>query len=63
MSDKATTERCSMDDVIDLYKKDVDRTLIRAQLALSVEERTMKMLKFVEDLKAWRNSAVESAAK
>jgi hypothetical protein len=43
------------DPTIEAYKKDVDRTLIRENLKLSVEERfrqLMKMQEFAEELRA-----------
>ena len=43
--------------VIEAYKKDVDRTLIRENLKLSVEERVKKMiaaLRFAEEVRASR---------
>ena len=40
------TERSSIDDIIDLYKRDVDRTLIRERLARSVEERLEDLMNF-----------------
>ena len=46
--------RSSIDDIIDLYKKDVDRTLIRENLKLSPEERLRKaqqMAKVAEELR------------
>jgi len=42
------------DPVIEAYKKDVDRTLIRENLSLPVEERfrrLMKLQEFAEELK------------
>jgi hypothetical protein len=42
------------DPVIEAYKKDVDRTLIRENLRLSVEERFEKLkglLEFAEELR------------
>jgi hypothetical protein len=45
------------DPVIEAYKKDVDRTLIRENLRRSVEERLrdlMRMQRFAED---WREAA------
>lgn len=42
------------DPVIEAYKKDVDRTLIRENLKLSVEQRVenlMKLQEFVEELR------------
>lgn len=41
------------DPVIEFYKKDVDRTLIRENLKLSVEQRFLKLFelqKFAEEL-------------
>jgi hypothetical protein len=38
----------SMDDVIDAYKKDVDRTLLRENLRLTPTERIEKFEKFGE---------------
>jgi hypothetical protein len=50
----------SMIDVINVYKKDVDRTLLRENLRLTVEERFRKFESFWEyahELRgaAWRN--------
>jgi hypothetical protein len=42
------------DSVIEAYKKDVDRTLIRENLRLSVEERFEKLMRlqeFAEELR------------
>lgn len=42
------------DPVIEVYKKDVDRTLIRENLRLSVEERfetLMQLQQFAEELR------------
>jgi hypothetical protein len=46
--------RSSIDDIIDLYKKDVDRTLIRENLKLTPEERLRKaqqMAKMADELR------------
>lgn len=46
-------DRLEPDPVIDVYKKDVDRTLIREQLRRSVDERVRTMigaLRFAEAL-------------
>lgn len=43
----------SSDPVIDAYKKDVDRTLVRESLRLTVDERfqqLMKLQQFAEEL-------------
>ena len=45
------------DPVIELYKKDVDRTLLRENLLLTVEERVRKMsaaLLLVEEIRRSR---------
>jgi hypothetical protein len=42
--------RSSTDDSIDLYNKDVDRTLLRAKLGLSVTERIERFEMMVQQL-------------
>jgi hypothetical protein len=45
---------CSPDPVIEAYKKGVDRTLIRENLRLSVEQRFEKLMRlqeFAEELR------------
>jgi hypothetical protein len=42
------SERDSMDDVIEVYKRDVDMSLIRECLKLSVEERIRRLQEFEE---------------
>jgi hypothetical protein len=44
------------DPVIELYKKDVDRTLLRENLKLSVEERFRKFERFMEYLNELREA-------
>lgn len=50
----------SPDPVIEAYKKDVDRTLIRENLKLTVEQRLLKLIElqeFAEELRrAGRNA-------
>ena len=57
-------ERSSIDDVIDVYKRDVDRTLIRQRLTRSIEERLedlMELQRFAEELRqAGRRAAAAS---
>jgi hypothetical protein len=57
-------ERSSIDDVIDVYKRDVDRTLIRQRLMRSIEERLedlMELQRFAEELRrAGRRAAAAS---
>jgi hypothetical protein len=45
------------DPVIEAYKKDVDRTLLRQNLKLSMEERLQQMYEFMKSLDAFRGSA------
>ena len=45
--------RSGVDPVIEVYKKDIDRTLLRENLKLSVEERLrqlMELQRFAEEL-------------
>jgi predicted RecB family endonuclease len=60
MSDDA---RSSIDDIVALYKRDVDRTLIRERLKRSVEERLedlMELQRFAEELRAAGRRAMSS---
>ena len=44
----STESRLDGDPVIEAYKRDVDRTLLRENLKLTVEERFRKFEKFME---------------
>jgi hypothetical protein len=44
------------DPVIESYKKDVDRTLLRENLKLTVEQRIRKALSFHKSIAGWRGS-------
>lgn len=49
-----STEDLEPDPVIEAYKKDVDRTLIRENLRLTVEQRfenLMRLQRFAEELR------------
>jgi hypothetical protein len=49
----ADHERSSIDDVIEVYKRDVDRTLLRENLKLTPTERLQKLQelqRFAEEL-------------
>ncbi len=51
---KLETYGISLDPVIEVYKKDVDRTLIRENLKLSIEERFKRLeahQSFAEELR------------
>jgi hypothetical protein len=45
------------DPVIGAYMKDVDRTLLRENLKLSVEERLLKAERVHESVAGWRGAA------
>jgi hypothetical protein len=48
------TPNADLDPVVEAYKKDVDRTLIRENLKLSVEERFLKamaLMRFAEEMR------------
>jgi hypothetical protein len=51
----APTDYC--DPVVEAYKKDVDRTLLRENLKLSVEERLLKAERVHESVAGWRGAA------
>ena len=46
----------SMDDVIAVYKKNVDRTLLLENLKLTVEERLLKAERMHRSVDAWRGA-------
>jgi hypothetical protein len=50
------------DPVIEAFKKDVDRTLLRENLKLTVEERFEKMLSFLRFTDELRRSAEAARA-
>lgn len=45
------------DPVIEAYKRDVDRSLLRENLKLTVEERLRKLESILHFLKEWRGAA------
>jgi hypothetical protein len=54
------TERSSIDDIIDVYKRDVDVSLIESNLKRSVEERLeilMRFQSFIEELRRAKRDA------
>ncbi|MCG3184326.1 MAG: hypothetical protein ICCCNLDF_02441 [Planctomycetes bacterium] len=63
MAPQTTRERSSIDDIIDLYKQDVDRTLIREALKLSVEQRVLKMMSFAKLALAMREAVKQAKSK
>jgi hypothetical protein len=53
-------ERSSIDDIIDVYKRDVDVSLIVRNLARSIDERLealMQVQGFVEEMRRARRAA------
>ena len=52
-------EQFRPDPVIEAYKRDVDRTLIRENLRLSVEERFEKLMRLQEFAKELRRAGCE----
>lgn len=56
-------DQVETDPVIEAYKKDVDRSLIRENLRLTVDqrlERLMKLQEFAEELRRAGRSAVKA---
>jgi hypothetical protein len=51
------------DPVIDAYKKDVDRTLIRENLRLTVDERFEQLMKLQQFAEALRRAGEEAASR
>jgi hypothetical protein len=45
-----------VDPVIEAYKKDVDRTLLRENLKLTVEQRIRKAIHVHNSIVAWRDA-------
>ena len=54
MDHLATSERSSIDDVIDFYKKDVDMRLIRENLKLTPDQRIRQMIEFMKYVEGFR---------
>ncbi len=52
-------ERVVSDPVIEAYKRDVDRTLIRENLRLSIEQRFEKLMRLQEFAAELRRAAFE----
>jgi hypothetical protein len=45
-----------VDPVIEEYKKDVDRSLLRENLKLTVEQRIKNAMKFHQSIENWREA-------
>ena len=59
MADATSTRHMTIapDPVIEAYKKDIDRTLLRETLKLTPEERLLKMQRFVQAIRRVRGAA------
>lgn len=49
-----------MDPVVEVYKRDVDRTLLRENLKLTVEERFQRFQAFMEGVATLRNAGART---
>ena len=56
LNDAATFDPFACDPVIEAYKKDVDRTILRENLKLSPQERSEKFLTFMRSV--WQLRAI-----
>ena len=56
-SQKAPDIAPYVDPVVEFYKKDIDRTLLRENLKLTVQQRLDKLERFMKDLQAIRGAA------
>ena len=57
-----TNRRSSIDDIIDLYKRDIDRTLLREQLRKTPDQRVRELVD-LERLAEELQRAVERATR
>ena len=46
-SESAAAPRSSIDEIIEIYKKDVDRTLLREALRMTPDQRIRKLIELV----------------
>lgn len=53
----------AFDAVIEAYKKDVDRTLLRENLKLTVQQRLDKMQSFLNSLGEWKEAGRKARAR
>jgi hypothetical protein len=51
------------DPVIEAYKKDVDRSLLRENLKLTVEERLRKLASMLHFLEEWRGAVSKNSGR
>jgi hypothetical protein len=60
---ESAREKDSIDAVIEVYKRDVDRTLLRENLKLTVEKRLRKLQEFVRFSEEMRRAGAKQADK
>lgn len=60
---KDISEIIEPDPVIEVYKKDIDRTLIRENLKLTVEQRFLKLMKLQEFAEELQRAGKEARQK
>jgi hypothetical protein len=60
MHDAGDFDPLFFDPVIEAYKKDVDRTILRENLKLSPQERSEKFLSFMRSVGQLREAAEQS---
>jgi hypothetical protein len=63
MSGEANLESSVKDPVVEAYKKDIDRTLIRENLKLSVEDRFRKAMALARFADEMRRAGREARAR
>ena len=63
MSDSHTNPERYVDPVIEAYKKDIDRTIIRENLKLTVEQRISNLEAFMRDAEEMRRAMRRGKAK
>jgi hypothetical protein len=60
LNDAEVFDPLAFDPVIELYKKDVDRTILRENLKLSPQQRSEKFLSFMRSVWQLRQAAEQS---
>lgn len=60
---RAGSRRSSIDAIIDLYKKDVDRTLLRQALRLSPDQRLRRLVELTRFTDAFREAGKKALRK
>jgi hypothetical protein len=63
MAGEANREPLTKDPVVEAYKKDIDRTLIRENLKLSVEDRFRKAMALARFADEMRRAGREARAR